>query len=115
MGGIVLTGGGAQLLHFRNLSELKTGFDTRLGHATEYLAKGMIEEVNGPIFATGTGLVIYGLKNGVISGPNYQMATSTDAIKKSPGSNFLSKIKSWFLDSNNLEHIQGFVLCATPE
>jgi len=41
IGGIVLTGGGAQLKHIRELTEFITGMDTRIGYPTEHLAKLM--------------------------------------------------------------------------
>jgi cell division protein FtsA len=59
--GIVVTGGGAQLQHIKQLVEYVTGIDTRIGLPGEHLASGMVDEVNFPMYATGTGLVIMGL------------------------------------------------------
>ena len=59
--GIVITGGGAQLKHIKQLVEYTTGLDTRLGYPNEHLASGPIEEVKSPMYATGVGLVIMGL------------------------------------------------------
>ncbi|MFT5053972.1 MAG: cell division protein FtsA, partial [Oceanospirillaceae bacterium] len=39
-----------------------TGMDVRIGYPNEHLAKGNPEEVSGPIFSTGVGLVIHGLE-----------------------------------------------------
>lgn len=61
-GGIVITGGGAQLKHIVHLAELITGLDARIGLPNEHLAKGMVEEVKSPMYATGIGLLIKGLK-----------------------------------------------------
>lgn len=60
--GIVVTGGGAQLKSIKELVEYVTGIDTRIGLPGEHLASGMVDEVNLPMFATGTGLVVMGLE-----------------------------------------------------
>ncbi|TAF33790.1 MAG: cell division protein FtsA [Cytophagales bacterium] len=61
-GGIVLTGGGAQLRNIKELFEYKTGFDTRLGHPNEYLGKIQEDRVKSTMYATGVGLVLAGYK-----------------------------------------------------
>ncbi|HTX88776.1 MAG TPA: cell division protein FtsA [Bacteroidales bacterium] len=61
IGGIVLTGGGAQLKHIAQLTEFKTGMDTRIGYPNEHLAKDVSAEMASPMYATGTGLVIVGI------------------------------------------------------
>lgn len=60
--GIVLTGGGAQLKHIRQLTEYMTGLDVRIGYPNEHLAPGCPEEMASPMYATGIGLVIMGLQ-----------------------------------------------------
>lgn len=60
IGGIVLTGGGSQLKHIKQLAEYVTGVDARIGFPHEHLAKGMTDEVKSPMYATGIGLVIKG-------------------------------------------------------
>ena len=62
IGGIVLTGGGAQLKHIAQLTEFKTGLDTRIGYPNEYLAKDVPAEMASPMYATGIGLVIVGIE-----------------------------------------------------
>ncbi len=59
--GIVLTGGGAQLKHLRQLTEYITGMDTRVGYPDEHLAGGAPGELTSPIYATAVGLVMKGL------------------------------------------------------
>ncbi len=60
--GIVLTGGGSQLKHIKQLTEYITGMSTRIGYANEHLAKGTLEEISHPSYATSVGLVLRGLK-----------------------------------------------------
>jgi cell division protein FtsA len=60
--GIVITGGGSQLKHLDKLVEYVTSLDARIGYANEHLGKTAVEEINSPIYATGVGLVIKGLK-----------------------------------------------------
>lgn len=64
-GGIVLTGGGALLKHITHLAAFVTGLDARVGYPNEHLAKGMVEEVKSPIYATGIGLVMNGLNDAI--------------------------------------------------
>ncbi len=60
-GGIVLTGGGAQLKHVGQLTEFLTGMDTRIGYPNEHLASDGLPEMGSPMYATGIGLVIEGI------------------------------------------------------
>ncbi len=62
IGGIVLTGGGAQLKHIAQLTEFKTGMDTRIGYPNEHLAQDVPVDMASPMFSTGIGLVIVGIE-----------------------------------------------------
>jgi len=61
--GIVLTGGGAQLNHIKQLVEYITGMDTRIGYPNEHLAGNSDEEISSPLYATAVGLVMNSLEN----------------------------------------------------
>lgn len=61
IGGIVLTGGGSQLKHLKQLVEYVTGMDTRVGFPGEHLA-GDTNNSN-PIFSTAVGLVMKAIEN----------------------------------------------------
>lgn len=68
IGGIVITGGGAQLKHLVQLVEYITGIDCRVGFPNEHLAKNEIlpknnyDELKSPLYATGIGLLIKGIQ-----------------------------------------------------
>ena len=67
IGGIVITGGGAQLKHLVQLVEYITGIDCRVGFPNEHLAKNetlpkaSYDELKSPLYATGIGLLIKGI------------------------------------------------------
>jgi len=60
--GIVLTGGGSQLKHIKQLVEYITGMDTRIGYPNEHLAGNSDEEISCPLYATVVGLVMNSLE-----------------------------------------------------
>ena len=61
--GIVVTGGGSQLKHLKQLIEYTTGLSARIGYPTSYLAKDNKEDMKHPMFSTGLGLVLEGYKD----------------------------------------------------
>lgn len=61
--GIVITGGGAQVKHLKQLVEYITGMDTRIGFPNEHLAHDSDEELSSPIFATSVGLLMSGIEH----------------------------------------------------
>ncbi|MBI3502656.1 MAG: cell division protein FtsA [Bacteroidetes bacterium] len=97
--GIVVTGGGGQLKHIKQLVEYVTGMDTRIGYPNEHLAKSN-EDVTSPMFSTGVGLVLKGyeeLETEKMRTPKKEAVTTHS--KKSRGSFFDSlfpKVKKLF-------------------
>jgi cell division protein FtsA len=59
-GGIVLTGGGAQLKHLLQLTEYITGINARIGLPNEHLAGTNLEEMSKPMYATCIGMILKG-------------------------------------------------------
>jgi cell division protein FtsA len=75
--GIVLTGGGAQLNHVKQLVEYITGMDTRIGYPNEHLAGNSDEEISSPLYATAVGLVMNSIER------QTQSAVRVDAVEPS--------------------------------
>jgi cell division protein FtsA len=61
--GIVLTGGGANLKHIKQLVEYITGMDTRIGYPNEHLAGNSNVELSSPLYATAVGLMMNSIEN----------------------------------------------------
>ncbi len=119
-GGIVVTGGGAQLKHLPQLVMLTTGMDCRIGTPNEHLA-GADDELKNPMYATGIGLVMKGiekherdLKRGANTTKIEEIKTTADPIQKKKEkeevkghstrkvgsflSDMVSKAKDWISD-----------------
>lgn len=62
IGGVIITGGGAQLRHINHLAQYVTGMDARTGFPTEHIADTPNEDLKKPMYATGIGLIIVGFK-----------------------------------------------------
>ena len=59
-GGIILTGGGAQLKHIIPITEFVTGLNCRIGLPNEHLAGGHSEALMNPMYSTCIGLILRG-------------------------------------------------------
>ncbi|MBI3232618.1 MAG: cell division protein FtsA [Bacteroidetes bacterium] len=119
--GIVLTGGGSQLKHLPQLVEYMTGLDVRVGYPDEHLAKGMVNEVKSPAFATGIGLLMKGLSSNISQGnysaekPSAEMdsiipeASEVTVAKEKPKApSLFSKLANTFHQLMNDEEMQDF-------
>ncbi len=106
IGGIVVTGGGAQLKHMTQLFEYVTGMDTRIGYPTEHLANNKkIENLTSPMYSTGIGLVLKGFENDHTT--EVITKKETNGVKthsKKTRSSFFDKIiatsKEWFSEED---------------
>jgi cell division protein FtsA len=107
IGGIVLTGGGSQLKHMKQLVEYVTGMDCRIGYPNEHVAKAPNENMLMPALSTGVGLVINGLEKysvpmhteAVNEAHQEKKTISTLKEKQKEGrgpAGFLSRIKEFF-------------------
>jgi cell division protein FtsA len=77
--GIVLTGGGAQLSHIKQLVEYITGMDTRIGYPNEHLAGNSDDEISSPLYATAVGLVMNSIENNTQSAVRMDVVEATKA------------------------------------
>lgn len=108
--GIVLTGGGAQLKHMKQLVEYITGLDCRIGYPNEHVSKAPNEDMLVPAMSTGVGLVLTSNErmNNTLAKPSAAKETEepetapVESIAKEkqrdnrgPAS-FLAKIKDFF-------------------
>ncbi|MCB9202303.1 MAG: cell division protein FtsA [Flavobacteriales bacterium] len=59
--GIVLTGGGSNLKHIRQLMEYQTGIDVRIGNCESNFASKTPPELSNPEYATAVGLLMNGI------------------------------------------------------
>jgi cell division protein FtsA len=82
--GIVLTGGGAQLQHIKQLVEYITGMDTRIGYPNEHLAGDSIEELSSPLYATAVGLVMNSIRNNTKSATPFVEMKKEEPVIESP-------------------------------
>ena len=78
--GIVLTGGGSQLRHLKQLAEYVTGMDTRIGFPGEHLA-GDSNEYN-PIYSTAVGLLMKAIENNSLEDNSISNSTSNDLVNQ---------------------------------
>jgi cell division protein FtsA len=100
--GIVLTGGGAQMKHIRQLTEYLTGMHTRIGYPNEHLAGNMPDELCSPMYSTGIGLVIKGFE--YTERKTRSVKKSKEAPQKNRGSFFDSIFKNTknFFEADNI-------------
>ena len=97
--GCVLTGGGALIPGTDELAADVLGMEARIGRPMG-LSGGLVEEVSNPKYATGVGLVLYGMRPEIIGGTT--LTEDVDAQnRRAPGDGTLmnriaDRMKSWF-------------------
>lgn len=107
--GIVITGGGANLQHVRQLTEYKTGMDTRIGIPTNHISGDMASKIASPIFSTSVGLMMLGINNDSRKmEPQQPLEMETD--KNKPRFRFkglnIEKLIDKFLDNDAEEDLE---------
>jgi cell division protein FtsA len=100
--GIVLTGGGAQLKHIKQLVEYITGMDTRIGYPNEHLAGNSSEEISSPLFATAVGLVMNSVANNTQSAYKLEMKQNYPPQRPMQSQPIVEEIKEYELEPNEI-------------
>jgi cell division protein FtsA len=90
-GGIVLTGGGAQMQSLQQLVEYMTGMDARIGYPNEHLGKSK-SDVKSPMYSTAIGLVLSGFMDLDDRQNQYKEAKPVSTKNKKEFKSFLDNI-----------------------
>jgi cell division protein FtsA len=97
--GVVLTGGGSLTPGTEELAAEIIGLEARIGRPMG-LSGGLVEEVSDPKFATGVGLVLYGLRPDMIGGTPFRSDMAEMGDGHSTGDklvkNIANRMKTWF-------------------
>ena len=108
IGGIVVTGGGAQLHHLPQLFEFKTGMSTRIGYPTVHLANtNRIENINCPIYSTGIGLVLKGFEKEE-RGESADVVSNTSEVINHGDTRKRGSFFAKVLSKENLKKLENF-------
>jgi cell division protein FtsA len=97
--GAVLTGGGSLIPGTDELAADVLGMEARIGRPMG-LSGGLVEEVSDPKYATGVGLVLYGMRPDIIGGTTMSEDVNAAENGRAAGGTLMNQItdrmKSWF-------------------
>jgi cell division protein FtsA len=108
--GIVMTGGGANLKHIRQLTEYTTGMDVRIGYSNEHISGNKSDVLSSPEYATAIGLLMRGFElNIAVSETKEEVQEKNNDLTTKPpvfieNENFASleaKENNQFIQENN--------------
>jgi cell division protein FtsA len=88
--GVVLTGGGSLIKGTAELAREVLGMPAKIGIPTGFNA-GLVKEIENPMYATGVGLVIHGLKH-----QDRSLLTFGNGKNGSPVKRIFHRMKAWF-------------------
>ena len=94
IGGIVLTGGGSQPKHLKQLVEYITGMDTRIGYPSEHLAGDTNKSHTEPMFSTAVGLLLNALEGEIYDSGQEKNMDEHSSKKEESQSNDSSELSS---------------------
>ena len=95
--GIVLTGGGSQLKHLKQLVEYVTGMDTRVGYPNEHLAGDTDQKVTSPLYATAVGLLMDGLGRSEKNDVDQEASSTAENFQKDVKNLYQLSMMSFFI------------------
>ncbi len=97
--GAVLTGGGSMVPGTAELAAEILGLEARIGRPMG-LTAGLVQEVSDPKFATGVGLVLYGLRPEMIGSTPFRTdhldGSGSNGSGQKIASGIIGRMKSWF-------------------
>ena len=93
--GCVLTGGGSLVPHTDELAAEVLGMEARAGRPMG-LSGGLVEEVSDPKYATGVGLVLYGMRHDIIGGNTLSDEAQAGDAGESLMVRIARRMKAWF-------------------
>src|SRR5690625_1573306 len=93
--GVVLTGGGSLIGNLCPLANEVLGMDAKIGTPLG-LSGGLTQEVDNPIYATGVGLVMHGIRNGDSERKVLLPTTSKGSNVEEVMTQIADRMKSWF-------------------
>lgn len=91
--GVVMTGGSAKIEGAVQLAESIFHLPVRIGMPKSLKLGGMEELLHNPIYATGIGLLFYGMQRTLTSGQTNSNRTSR---REDDGASIIGKMKGWF-------------------
>lgn len=91
--GVVMTGGSAKIEGAVQLAESIFHLPVRIGMPKSLKLGGMEELLHNPIYATGIGLLFYGMQRTLASGQTNSNRTSR---REDDGASIIGKMKGWF-------------------
>jgi cell division protein FtsA len=109
IGGVVLTGGGSQLKHLKQLVEYITGMDTRIGYPSEHLAGDTQKSNTSPILATAVGLLMNALEQQVINDIESPDSSDHEMTENQNGDTPTQTTESHSLSSNRKTILERWV------
>lgn len=97
--GVVLTGGGSMIPGTDELASEILGLDARIGRPMG-LSAGLVQEVSDPKFATGVGLVLYGLRPEMIGNTPFRTDSLNTGGVQQEGEGLVrtiaARMRGWF-------------------
>jgi hypothetical protein len=110
---IVLTGGGAQLKHIKQLVEYITGLDCRIGKPIEHVINYADESQLPPALSTGVGLVITGEEN--VGEDYFERVVSEEMTEEEVATEFENTVEVDFATNDFMSYMNSMGVASEEE